>query len=327
MSIAELPEFSPGPVPSGDDVSSHPRPYPRPGGHRPRASGKFLAVGPDRLWVRGVTYGTFAPDADGQRFPAPQVVKADFQAMVVQGIQRCARLHAAAAVAAGRGRGSRAVGDGRPGLGASHRVSARPPPPPRGRQTGRGAGGVGRLPSGHPGLRGGQRDPRLDRPLARPPEGRAIPGSAVPGRHRADPQALVTYVNFPSSEYLAVPAADLVCFNVYLEEADRLAAYVARLHSLAGERPLVLAELGLDSARNELERQAEHVADQIATAFTGGSRARSCSRGPTSGTGARGGHRLGLRSDRPRAQSQARPARGGARVRDRPAWRRCRHPW
>ncbi len=88
--------------------------------------------------------------------------------------------------------------------------------------------------------------------------------------HRADPQALVTYVNFPSSEYLAVPAADLVCFNVYLEQADRLAAYVARLHSLAGERPLVLAELGLDSAGNGLERQAEHVADQITTAFTGG---------------------------------------------------------
>jgi len=38
----------------------------------------------------------------------------------------------------------------------------------------------------------------------------------------ADPGALVTYVNFPSTEYLRVPAADVMSFNVYLE--DRAAA-------------------------------------------------------------------------------------------------------
>src|SRR5689334_16445617 len=48
---------------------------------RPRVEGKFLAVGTERLHVRGVTYGTFAPDADGGRFPTPDRVERDFEFM------------------------------------------------------------------------------------------------------------------------------------------------------------------------------------------------------------------------------------------------------
>ena len=32
---------------------------------RPRVGGKFLFVGDQKLYVRGVTYGAFRPDADG----------------------------------------------------------------------------------------------------------------------------------------------------------------------------------------------------------------------------------------------------------------------
>ena len=31
--------------------------------------GKFLRAGDERFLVKGVTYGTFAPDADGYQFP------------------------------------------------------------------------------------------------------------------------------------------------------------------------------------------------------------------------------------------------------------------
>src|SRR5262249_7608313 len=48
------------------------------------------------------------------------------------------------------------------------------------------------------------------------------------------------------------------------------AAYVARLQTLAGERPLLIAELGLDSLRNGVEQQARHVSNQIETVFAGG---------------------------------------------------------
>ena len=52
---------------------------------RPRVRGKFLYVGREKLWVRGVTYGTFRPDADGDEYPARAVVESDFSAMVAHG--------------------------------------------------------------------------------------------------------------------------------------------------------------------------------------------------------------------------------------------------
>ena len=54
-------------------------------------------------------------------------------------------------------------------------------------------------------------------------------------------------MNFPTTEYLDLPFLDFVSFNVYLETRDRLDAYLARLQNLAGDRPLVMAEIGLDS--------------------------------------------------------------------------------
>src|SRR5205085_1011387 len=81
---------------------------------------------------------------------------------------------------------------------------------------------------------------------------------------------LVTYVNFPSTEYLELPFLDFLCFNVYLEQRERLEAYLSRLQNLAGDRPLVLAEVGLDSRRNGEEEQAHSLRWQVRAAFAGG---------------------------------------------------------
>jgi len=85
-----------------------------------------------------------------------------------------------------------------------------------------------------------------------------------------DPNALVTYVNYPTTEYLALPFLDLVCFNVYLESQNSWERYLARLQNLAAERPLILSEIGLDSRRNGEERQAQSLDWLIRTAFTSG---------------------------------------------------------
>ncbi len=81
------------------------------------------------------------------------------------------------------------------------------------------------------------------------------------------PSVLVTYVNYPSTEYLDLPFLDLVCFNVFLEEESDFEAYVARLQNLAGERPLLLTEVGLDSRRHGGESQARSVAGQLRTTY------------------------------------------------------------
>ncbi|HEY6018558.1 MAG TPA: glycosyltransferase, partial [Candidatus Paceibacterota bacterium] len=85
-----------------------------------------------------------------------------------------------------------------------------------------------------------------------------------------DPSALVTYVNFPTTEYLDLSSLDVVSFNVYLETKDQLASYLTRLQNIAGDRPLLLTELGLDSRRNGETRQAQTLDWQIETAFEHG---------------------------------------------------------
>ena len=52
---------------------------------RPQARGKFIEVGGSKLWVRGVTYGTFRPLHDGTHFPEPARVDADLAAMAANG--------------------------------------------------------------------------------------------------------------------------------------------------------------------------------------------------------------------------------------------------
>jgi glycosyltransferase involved in cell wall biosynthesis len=116
--------------------------------------------------------------------------------------------------------------------------------------------------------------------------GNEIPGSIVRwhGRRRVerfladlyhsakqeDPEGLVTYVNYPTTEYLQLPFLDFHSFNVYLESNDRLSAYLARLQNLSGDKPLVMAEMGLDSLRHGQRAQARSVEGQLRTAFAAG---------------------------------------------------------
>ena len=53
---------------------------------RPSVRGKFLFVGDEKLYVRGVTYGTFLPDVDGNEFPDLKVVERDFAQMAANGL-------------------------------------------------------------------------------------------------------------------------------------------------------------------------------------------------------------------------------------------------
>lgn len=50
------------------------------------ADGKFLRAGDERFLVKGVTYGTFAPDEAGCQFPDRRQVSEDFRLMGSFGI-------------------------------------------------------------------------------------------------------------------------------------------------------------------------------------------------------------------------------------------------
>ena len=55
-------------------------------GTGPRVDGKFLAVDGRRFLVKGVAYGTFAPDSEGAQFPSCRQVSRDFALMAEAGI-------------------------------------------------------------------------------------------------------------------------------------------------------------------------------------------------------------------------------------------------
>ena len=237
---------------------------------RPHIRGKFIYVGDEKFWVRGVTYGTFAPGADGTNYPSNDRVEQDFAAMARAGLNavRVYTVPSTALLDAAARNGLRVM----IGIPWEQHISFLDPPR-------RAAEIVSRLVrqithcAGHPAVlcyAVGNEIPasvvrwyghrRVESFLARMT--RAI--------RRLDPTALVTYVNFPTTEYLELPFVDFLSFNVYLESDAALSRYLARLQNLAGERPLLMAEVGLDSRRNGEVAQANVLRWQIETSFAMG---------------------------------------------------------
>ena len=237
---------------------------------RPRVRGKFLFLGEEKLYVRGVTYGTFRPGADGQPFPDAVVVESDFAQMAARGVNAVRTyttppvwlldrawengLRVLVGLSAEREVGYLNESDDLSAIEARVRERVR-------------------ACTGHPAV--------LCYAI-----GNEIPAAVVRwfGNRRIesflarlaavvreeDPEALVTYVNYPSTEYLDLPFVDVVGFNVYLESTERFEAYLPRLQNLAGERPLLITELGLDSLRGGLDAQAALVERQVRASFAWG---------------------------------------------------------
>lgn len=237
---------------------------------RPRVEGRFLFAGAEKLHVRGVTYGTFRPNADGHEFPEPDVVERDFAAMAAAGVN-AVRIYTPPApglLDAAARHGLRVM----VGLAAERVI---------GHLNDR--GGYAKLEAAvregvlrcgrHPAVLCYALGNEIPAPVVRwlGPERveRALARLAEAVREE-DPDGLVTYANYPTTEYLRLPFLDFVAFNVYLEDPERLRAYLGRLHNVAQERPLLMTELGLDSERNGELAQARAVATQVRVAFDGG---------------------------------------------------------
>jgi glycosyltransferase involved in cell wall biosynthesis len=89
-----------------------------------------------------------------------------------------------------------------------------------------------------------------------------------------DDEMLVTYANYPTAEYLTIPGLDFLTYNVFLERRNDFRRYLTRLQHLAGDRPLVLGEIGLDVGSppgpEGEARQAELIDWQLSTALERG---------------------------------------------------------
>lgn len=237
---------------------------------RVRVAGKYLYAGSERISIKGVTYGPFKPTPDGCEYHDPERVRRDFELMAQSGLT-CVRTYTVPPrwlLDIAHELGLRVF----VGIPWEQHVTFLDSRKIRRRIVETVRRGV-RACAQHPAILAFSIGNEIPAPIVR------WHGPAKVGRflaklartvRREDPQALVTYVSYPTTEYRDLPFLDFVSFNVFLEDEEKLAAYLARLQNLAGERPLVMAEVGLDSMRNGQDAQAETLAWQIRRCFASG---------------------------------------------------------
>jgi len=230
--------------------------------------GKYLLDGAQKFYIRGVSYGPFAPNSRGERYPEPERAAADFALMRMLGAN-VIRLYV--------------------------------PPPPWMVEEAQKAGL--RMMLGIPWpfhmafldsadmmreIREAIRQTVLDTrqfgetiaaysigneirsDIVRWHGPRAVSNFLAELRDlgkQIDPDALFTYSNYPSAEYLDLSFLDFISFNVYLHREEDFRRYLTHLMGQAGELPLVLSETGMDTIREGEEHQAELLSWQCRAAF------------------------------------------------------------
>ena len=222
---------------------------------RPNIRGKFLFVGEDKFVAKGVSYGAFRPNAEKEEYHRVDQLHHDFEMMSRFGINTVRIPHTTPPrhlLDIAQQHGLRVM----VGLSAEQYVgflidTAKQPPDVRAlvkRKV--------EVVRGHPALLCYAIGNEIPAPVARwlGPKRveRYLEGIYVIVKE-TDPTALVTYVNYPSTEYLKLDFLDLLSFNVYLEEESSFVVYLARLQNLAGDRPLIMSEIGLDALRKSRE--------------------------------------------------------------------------
>jgi GT2 family glycosyltransferase/DNA-binding beta-propeller fold protein YncE len=232
--------------------------------------GKFLRRGEERFLVKGVTYGTFAPDANGYQFPSRQRIADDFRLMASLGLNTVRTY-----TAPNRDLLDEAARRGlhvMVGLPWSQHVAFLDDRALRRQIRVELVTKVCEL-GDHPAVLafalGNEIPPGVVRWHGRVRVERFL-RDLYEDAKETSPESLFTYVNFPPTEFLDLSFYDFCAFNVYLHREPELRAYLARLQHIAGHKPLLLAEAGADSIRESEAGQAEITSMHIRAAFEEG---------------------------------------------------------
>jgi GT2 family glycosyltransferase len=241
-----------------------------------RLDGKFFRLGDQKFWVKGVTYGPFEPRPEGIHLPGQHQLEADLRQIAGLGANTVRVYHVP----------PRSFLDTAYAFRlkvlvdvpwSKHRCFLQSH---EDRESGRRAvREAARASKGHPALLAlsvvNEIPADVVRWLGRAPV-EAFIDELVDIARQEDPETLVTFASFPSTEYLQARSVDFHLMNVYLHRRDKFRAYLQRLQNLADEKPLVLGEYGIDSLRNGEDEQAALLGMHLEEAFGNGLAGSCC---------------------------------------------------
>ena len=240
---------------------------------RPRVivDGKFFRLGQKKFFVKGVAYGPFMPNAQGQPFLSPERTARDFAQVEELGANLIRIYHAP----------PRWLLD----MAEEHQLKVLVDIPwnkhlcflDSERQRTEAREAVRRAIQAcarHPAVFAFSVANEIPPDIVRWSGTKAVADfidELIGEAKRIDPEGLCTFTNFPPTEFLSPQSVDFVCFNVYLHHEQPFKNYLARLQMQAESKPLLLGEIGIDSLREGEDRKCEMLSWQMENALRGGS--------------------------------------------------------
>lgn len=229
--------------------------------------GKFFFVGKQKFFLKGVSYGPFSVATHGAPFPEKSVVEKDFTLMAELGAN-CLRIYTVPPnwlLDLAASRGLRLL----IGIPWTQHIAFLESSTVKAEIRQAIANGV-KACREHPAtfayLVGNEIPPDIVR-WHGSKRVRSFVKELMAVAKDGDPEALVSYANYPSTEYLNINFTDFSCFNVYLHREQDFRRYLSRLHNLSEDKPLVMSEFGVDSIREGVEAQAEILSQKLSSSF------------------------------------------------------------
>ena len=222
-----------------------------------RAVAKFFFEGDRKFFIKGITYGPFKPDRDGNYLGTPDQLKRDLAQMREVGLNLLRIYHTPplwfleCCAAAGvrvlitlpwakhveflrKKKARRAIVESVRAAVAQH--------------------------AGHPAIFGYLVGNEISSTMVRWLGVRRVTEFVehlIRVAREENPNVLYSYASYPPTEFLLPQNVDFFCFNVYLHNQRDFERYLLRLQNLSEDRPLILGEFGMDTIRHSQEDQAE----------------------------------------------------------------------
>jgi GT2 family glycosyltransferase len=224
---------------------------------RVRPAAKFFFDGDKKFFVKGVTYGPFEPDREGNYLGRPEQVEVDLALMCQVGLNVVRIYHSPPRWFLDRcaAAGMRVLVT----LPWEKHVEFLRERATR-KQIAQTVRAAVKAHAGHPAIFGYLVGNEISSTMARwLGANRVIEfvEELIRIGRASDPGALFSYATYPPTEYLLPQNSDFYCFNVYLHNQREFEAYLLRLQNLTGEHPLILGEFGMDTIRHSQTEQAE----------------------------------------------------------------------